>query len=118
MNDNAFATKRFTRNAAQQAVKQTLYKLSDFWKQNTPCNAAKNDQAARYAFPSAANSRNKILAITLAFDPPSVVVLLLRSVLTVANPSRHVLYGPLTVRPWKSIINSCQTAKSLSIHAI
>jgi hypothetical protein len=41
MHDNAFATKRFTRNAAQQAVKQTLYQLLDFWKQNTRCNAAK-----------------------------------------------------------------------------
>jgi hypothetical protein len=41
MHDNVFATKRFTRNAAQQAVKQTLYQLSDFWKQNTRCNAAK-----------------------------------------------------------------------------
>ena len=47
MLDNAFATKRFTRNAAQQAVKQTLYKLSDFWKQNTRCNAAKKELRKR-----------------------------------------------------------------------
>jgi hypothetical protein len=46
MHDNAFATKRFTRNAAQQAVKQILYHLSDFWKQNTHCNAAKRLEKA------------------------------------------------------------------------
>ena len=60
-----------------------------------------------YAFPSAASSRNKILAISIAFDPPSGVVLLPRSVLTVTNPSRDVLYEPLAVRPRKSIVNSC-----------
>jgi hypothetical protein len=65
-------------------------------------------EQARYAFPSAANSRNKILAIALAFDPPSVVVLLPCSVLTVTNPWRDVLYEPLTVRPRKSIVNSFQ----------
>jgi hypothetical protein len=62
--------------------------------------------------------RNKILAISIAFDPPSGVVLLPRSVLTVTNPPRDVLYEPLAVRPRKSIVNSCQTAKSLSIHPI
>ena len=71
-----------------------------------------------YAFPSAASSRNKILAIALAFDPLSVVVLLPRSVLTATNPSRDVLYEPLTVRPRKSIVNSFQMAKSLSMLAI
>jgi hypothetical protein len=68
-----------------------------------------------YTFPSAASSRNKILAITLAFDPPSVVVLLPRNVLTVTNPWRDVLYEPLTVRVRKSIVNSFQMAKSLSM---
>ena len=71
-----------------------------------------------YAFPSAASSRNKILAITLAFDPLSVVVLLPRSDLTATNPSRDVLYEPLTVRPRKSIVNSFQMAKSLSMLVI
>ena len=71
-----------------------------------------------YAFPSAASSRNRILAITLTFDPPSVVVLLPRSVLTATNPSRDVLYEPLTVRPRKSIVNSFQIAKSLSMLVI
>lgn len=71
-----------------------------------------------YVFPSAASSHNKILAITLAFDPPRVVVLLPRSVLTVTNPSRDVLYEPLMVRPRKSIVNPFQMAKSRSIFVI
>ena len=36
----------------------------------------RNDQAARYAFPSAANSRNKILAINVLLDPPNCLLLL------------------------------------------
>jgi hypothetical protein len=59
MHDNAFATKRFTQKAAQQAVKQILYQLSDFWKQNTHCNAEKRLEKAIkqpcYVFSSAAN---------------------------------------------------------------
>src|SRR6516162_3373285 len=41
MHDNAFATKRFTRKPARQGVRQTLYQLSDSWKQKTRRNAAK-----------------------------------------------------------------------------
>jgi hypothetical protein len=77
--------------------------------------AAPGGAAVFYVFPSGANSRNKILATSLGFDPPNVVVLLPRSVLTLTNPSRDVLYEPLTVRPRKSIANSFQMAKSLSI---
>jgi hypothetical protein len=60
---------------------------------------------------SAANSRNKILANSRGFDPPSVVVLLPRSALTLTNPSRDVLYEPLTVRPRKSIVTFGATAR-------
>jgi hypothetical protein len=43
MHDNAFATKKFTRNGAQQAVKQNICNnFQIFGKQNTRCNAAKS----------------------------------------------------------------------------
>jgi len=90
--------------------------MSALCQKQTSARLAAKDQAGLYAFPSAANSRNKILATTLAFDPPSVVVLLPRSVLTVTNPWRDVLYEPLTVSPRKSMVNSFQFVKSLSIH--
>jgi hypothetical protein len=55
----------------------------------------------RYAFPSAASSRNKILAINVLLDPPNCLLLLSYGILTVTNPS-DVLYKPVTVsRPPK-----------------
>jgi hypothetical protein len=42
----------------------------------SPVPKPRNDQAARYAFPSAANSRNKILAINVLLDPPNCLLLL------------------------------------------
>jgi hypothetical protein len=88
MLDNAFATKRFTRNAAQQAIKQKLYPLSDLWKQNTRC-----------------------LAINVLFDPPDCLLLLSYGVLTVTNPS-DVLYKPVIVWPLSSAVICFQRISS------
>jgi hypothetical protein len=74
MHDNAFATKKFTRNAAQQAVKQNICNnFQIFGKQKL---VAMQQKAACYAFPSAASSRNRILAINELLDPPNCLLLL------------------------------------------
>ena len=46
MLDNAFATKRFTRNAAQQASKTEIVSTFRFSEANTRCNAAKRVEKA------------------------------------------------------------------------
>ena len=105
MHDNVFATKRFTRNAAQQAVKQTLYQLSDFWKQNIRCNAAKRPektikQHVMPFLPPPAHATN-FWRSTYCSIRPDCLLLLSYGVLTVTNPS-DVLYKPVTVWPWRS----------------
>ena len=72
----------------------------------------RNDQAARDAFPSAANSRNKILAINVLLDPPNCLLLLSYRVQTVTNPSRDVLYKPATVWPLSSAVICFQRISS------
>ena len=69
-------------------------------------------QAERYAFPSAANSRNKILAINVAVDPTHCLLLLSYGVLTVTKPSRDALYKPVTVWPLSSAVICCQRIRS------
>ena len=69
-------------------------------------------QVARYAFPSAANSRNKILAINVAADPTSCLLLLSYGVLTVTNPWRDALYKPVTVWPLSSAVICFQRISS------
>jgi len=71
----------------------------------------RNDQAARYAFPSAANSRNKILAINVLLDSPNCLLLLSYGVRTVTNPS-DVLYKPVTVWPLSSAVICFQRISS------
>ncbi|MGA8697127.1 MAG: hypothetical protein WB689_25475 [Xanthobacteraceae bacterium] len=61
--------------------------------------SCENDPAECYAFPSAANSRNKILAINVAVVPINCLLLLSYGVLTVTNPSRDALDKPVTVWP-------------------
>jgi hypothetical protein len=85
-----------------------------FWeaKYSLQCSKDENDQAARHAFPSAANSRNKILAINVAVDPTSCLLLLSYGVLTVTNPSRDALYKPVTVWPLSSAVICFQRISS------
>jgi hypothetical protein len=82
----------------------------------TRCNAAKRVEKtikpARYAFPSAANSRNKILAINVAADPTNCRLLLSYGVLTVTKPSRDALYKPVTVWPLSSAVICFQRISS------
>ena len=116
MHDNAFATKRFHAKRGSTSHKTKLYQISDFWKQNTRCNAAKRVEKTikrhGYAFPSAANSRNKILAINVAAAPTSCLLLLSYGVLTVTNPSRDALYKPVTVWPLSSAVICFQRISS------
>jgi hypothetical protein len=98
-----------SRETRSTGHKKILYQISDFWKQNSgcnaaSCNAAKKRQPERYAFPSAANSRNKILAINVAVDPTSCLLLLSYAVLTVTKPARDALYKPVTVWPLSSAV--------------
>ncbi len=72
---------------------------------------AKTIKQTRYAFPSAANSRNKILAINVVLDPPNCLLLLSYGVLTVTNPSA-VLYKPVTVWPLSSAVICFQRISS------
>ena len=65
----------------------------------------------RYAFPSAASSRNKILAINVLLDPPDCLLLLSYGVLTVTNPS-DVVYKPVTVWPLSSAVICFQRISS------
>ena len=69
-------------------------------------------QPERYAFPSAANSRNKILAINVAAAPTSCLLLLSYGVLTVTNPSRDALYKPVTMWPLSSAVICFQRISS------
>jgi hypothetical protein len=69
-------------------------------------------QPERYAFPSAANSRNKILAINVAAAPTSCLLLLSYGVLTVTNPSRDAQYKPVTVWPLSSAVICFQRISS------
>ena len=73
-------------------------------------------QVARYAFPSAANSRNKILAINVAADPTNCRLLLSYGVLTVTNPSRDALYKPVTVWPLSSAVICFQRISSAMLN--
>jgi hypothetical protein len=91
--------KGFTRNAAQQASSNAAKRVEKTIKQHV------------YAFPSAANSRNKILAINVLLDPPNCLLLLSYGVLTVTNPS-DVLYKPVTVWPLSSAVICFQRISS------
>jgi hypothetical protein len=112
MHDNAFATKRFTRNAAQQTIKKYCIKFQIFGSKIVVAmqqvamqqKELRKRQVERYAFPSAANSRNKILAINVAVDPTSCLLLLSYAVLTVTKPARDALYKPVTVWPLSSAV--------------
>jgi hypothetical protein len=110
MHDNAFATKKFTRNAAQQAIKQNI--CNNFRSSESEILVAMQQKVARYAFPSAANSRNRILAINELLDPPNCLLLLSYGVLTVTNPSRDVPYKPVTVWPLSSAVICFQRISS------
>ena len=120
MHDNAFATKRFTRNAAQHTIKKYCIKFQIFGSKIVVAmqqvamqqKELRKRQPERYAFPSAANSRNKILAINVAVDPTSCLLLLSYPVLTVTNPSRAALYKPVTVWPLSSAVICFQRISS------
>jgi hypothetical protein len=104
MHDNAFATKKFTRNGSTSRKTNIVT--------GSKILVAMQQKAARYVFPSAANSRNKILAINELLEPPNCLLLLSYGVLTVTNPSRDVLYRPVTVWPLSSAVICFQRISS------
>src|SRR5262249_11412630 len=62
-------------------------------------------------FPSAASSRNKVLAISVLLDPSNCLLLLSYGVLTVTNPSA-AQYKPVTVWPLSSAVICFQRISS------
>ena len=113
--NNAFANKRFTRNAVLQINKHCINfqilesKILIAMQQK---DLGKTIKRRRYAFPSAANSRNNILAIKVAVAPIKCLLLLSYGVLTVTNPSRDALYKPVTVWPLSSAVICFQRISS------